>query len=40
VQLAAIQRNPVGRALLADVQANILDASFVDLLCIVKVRCR
>ena len=40
VQLAAIQRNAAGKALVADVKANNLDASAVNLLRLVKVRCR
>ncbi len=41
VQLAAIERaDAVGKALVADVKAKHLDASPVDLLRIVKVRCR
>ena len=40
MQLATIQRNAAGKALVADVKAKNLDASSVDLLRIVKVRCR
>ncbi len=40
MQLAAIERNAVGKALVADVKAKNLDASPVDLLRIVKARCR
>ncbi len=40
MQLAAIERNAAGAALVADVKAQHLDASSVDLLRIVKVRCR
>ena len=39
-QLVSVQRNPTGAALLADAKAKNLDASAVDLLRIVKVRCR
>jgi hypothetical protein len=38
VQLATIQRNAAGKALVADVKAKNLDASTVDLLRIVKAR--
>ena len=40
MQLAAIERNAVGKALVADVKAKNLDASPVDLLRIVKARSR
>jgi hypothetical protein len=40
VQLTTIQRNAAWKALVADVKAENLDASSVDLLRIVKVRCR
>jgi hypothetical protein len=40
VQLATTQRNAAGKALVADAKAKNLDASPVDLLRIVKVRCR
>ena len=40
MQLAAIQRNAPLKALVADVKAKNPDASSVDLLRIVKVRCR
>jgi hypothetical protein len=40
VQLATIERNAAGAALLADAKAKKLDASSVDLLRLVKVRCR
>ncbi len=40
MQLATIQRNAAGKALVADVKAKNLDASPVELLRIVKVRCR
>jgi hypothetical protein len=40
VQLAAIERTAAGAALVAGVKAKNLDASAVDLLRIVKVRCR
>jgi len=39
-QLAAIKRDAAAAALVADVTAKNLDASTVDLLLIVKVRCR
>ena len=39
MQLAAIQRNAAGKALVADVKAKNLEASPVDLLRIVKARC-
>ena len=40
VQLATIEHSTAGNALVADVKAKNLDASSVDLLRIVKVRCR
>jgi hypothetical protein len=40
LQLATIQRNAAGKALVADIKVKHLDASSVDLLRIVKVRCR
>jgi hypothetical protein len=40
VQLATIQRNAAGAVLVADAKARHLDASPVDLLRIVKARCR
>ncbi len=40
VQLATIQRNAAGKALVADVTAKNLFASTVDVLRIVKARCR
>ncbi len=40
VQLAAIQCNAAGKALVADVTAKNVDASAVDLLRLVKARCR
>jgi hypothetical protein len=40
VQLAAIARDAAGTALLADAKAKKLDASSVDLLRLVKARCR
>jgi hypothetical protein len=40
VQLAAIERTAAGAALVAGVKAKNLDASAVDILRIVKVRCR
>jgi hypothetical protein len=40
VQLTTIQRNAAWKALVADVKAENLDASPVDLLRIVKARCR
>jgi hypothetical protein len=40
VQLAAIERDAAGAALLADAKAKKLDASSVDLLRLVKARCR
>ena len=40
VQLAAIERDGAGKALVADVKAKNLDVSAVDLLLIVKVRGR
>ncbi len=39
-QLAAIKRDAAGAALVVDVTAKNLDASPVDLLRLVKVRCR
>jgi hypothetical protein len=39
LQLATIQRNPAGKALVANVKAKNLEASTVDLLRIVKARC-
>ena len=40
VQLATIERNAAGAALVAGAKAKHLDASAVDLLLRVKVRCR
>ena len=40
VQLATIQRDAAGKALVADAKTKELGASPVDLLRIVKVRCR
>jgi hypothetical protein len=40
MQLSAIQHNAAGKALVADAKAKNLDASSVDLLRIVRVRCR
>ncbi len=40
VQLATVQRDAAGKALVADGKAKILDASPVDLLLIVKARSR
>ena len=40
LQLATIQRNPAGKALVANVKAKNLEASTVDLLRLVKARCR
>ena len=40
MQLATVQRDAGGKALATDAKAKNVFASPVDLLCIVKVRCR